>query len=257
MTDDFAFIRLHSTILKRWDGIAIPFFSARSCASVCLVFTESNNCDSVFFGSRDDIHHQSFRPPLRNLFTYVFYNQFIINSFQIVITWKRLSRFCVMFEFRIWDWIPCFRAAQFRYGLLDKEKNAVGVTIANNNFIYSFLQLPRKRSAVIWLLRKVNNVTVVTNKILHAPGMTNVVKVAMGLGTLSQETVSFCQEEHAGWSLFSGRQYTRDVLWIFQKAKKKTLQKPIQLFTAMISIYLFCNVWPDLANSTKIFCFKN
>ena len=250
--------RLHSTILKRWDGIVIPFFSARSCASVCLVFTESNNCDSVFWGSRDDTHHQSFRPPLRNLFTSVFYNQFIINSFQIVITWKRLSWFCVMFEFRIWDWIPCFRAAQiFRYGLLDKEKNAVGVTIANNNFIYSFLQLPRKRSVVIWLLRKVNNVTVVTKLMIHVWRMTNVVKVAIGLGNLSQEAVSFCQEKHAGWSLFSGRQYTRDVLWIFQKAKKKTLQKPIQLFTAKISIYLFSNVWPDLANSTKIFCFKN
>ena len=231
---------------------------SRSCASVCLVFTESNNCDSVFFGSRDDTHHQSFRPPLRNLFTYGFYNQVIIDSFQIVITWKRLSWFCVMFEFRIWDWIPCFRAAQiFRYGLLDKEKNAVGVTIANNNFIYSFLQLPRKRSAVIWLLRKVNNVTVVTKVMIHAYGMTNVVKVAMGLGTLSLEDVSFCQEKHAGWSLFSGRQYTRDVLWIFQKAKKKTLQKPIQLFTAKISIYLFSNVWRDLANSTKILCFKN
>ena len=95
---------------------------------------------------------------------------------------------------------------------------------------------------VIWLLRKVNNVTVVTNLILHASGMTNVVKVAMGLGNLSQEAVSFCQEKHAGWSLFSGRQYTRDVLWIFQKTKKKTLQKPIQLFTAKISIYLFSNV---------------
>ena len=95
---------------------------------------------------------------------------------------------------------------------------------------------------VIWLLRKVNNVTVVTKMILHAPGMTNVVKVAVGLGTLSQETVSFCQKKHAGWFLFSGRQYTRDVLWIFQKTKKKTLQKPIQLFTAKISIYLFCNV---------------
>ena len=240
-----------------WYSYTFLIYSARSCASVCLVFTESNNCDSVFWGSRDDTHHQSFRPHWRNLFTSVFYNQFIINSFQIVITWKRLSWFCVMFEFRIWDWIPCFRAAQFRYGLLDKEKNAVGVTIANNNFIYSFLQLPRKRSVVIWLLRKVNNVTVVTNLILHAPRMTYVVKVAMGLGNLSQEAVSFCQEKHAGWSLFSGRQYTRDVLWIFQKAKKKTLQKPIQLFTAMISIYLFCNVWPDLANSTKIFCFKN
>ena len=188
---------------------------SRSCASVCLVFTESNNCDSVFFGSRDDTHHQSFRPPLRNLFTYGFYNQVIINSFQIVITWKRLSRFCVMFEFRIWDWIPCFRAAQFRYGLLDKEKNALGVTIANNNFIYSFLQLPRKRSVVIWLLRKVNNVTVVTKLMIHVWRMTNVVKVAIGLGNLSQEAVSFCQEKHAGWSLFSGRQYTRDVLWIF------------------------------------------
>ena len=44
--------RLHSTILKRWDGIVIPFFSARSCASVCLVFTESNNCDSVFLGGQ-------------------------------------------------------------------------------------------------------------------------------------------------------------------------------------------------------------
>ena len=39
---------------------------------------------------------------------------------------------------------------------------------------------------------KVNNVTVVsvTEVILHAPGMTNV--VAVGVGTLSQETVSFC-----------------------------------------------------------------
>ena len=117
-----------------------------------------------------------------------------------------------MFEFRIWDWIPCFRAAQFRYGLPDKEKNAVGVTIANNNFIYSFPKLPRKRSAVICLWRRVNNVTVVTNMILHAPGMTNVVKVAVREGSLSQETVNFCQEKHAGWSLFSGRQYTRDVL---------------------------------------------
>ena len=35
---------------------------------------------------------------------------------------------------------------------------------------------------------KVNNVTVVTEVILHAPGMTNVVKVAVGVGTLSQET---------------------------------------------------------------------
>ena len=95
------------------------------------------------------------------------------------------SIFFVMFEFRIWDWIPCFRAAQFRYGLLDKEKNAVGVTIANNNFIYSFLQLPRKRSAVICLWRRANNVTVVTNLILHAPGMTNVAKVAVVLRTLS------------------------------------------------------------------------
>ena len=94
---------------------------------------------------------------------------------------------------------------------------------------------------VIWLLRKVNNVTVVTKMICHAR-LTNVVKVAMGLGNLCQETVSLCQEKHAGWSLFSGRQYTRDVLWIFQKAKKKTLQKPIQLFTAKISIYLFSNV---------------
>ena len=73
---------------------------------------------------------------------------------------------------------------------------------------------------VIWLLRKVNNVTVVTNVIFHASGMTIVVKVAMGLGNLIQETVSFCQEKHAGSSLFSGRQYTRDVLWIFQKAKR-------------------------------------
>ena len=60
---------------------------------------------------------------------------------------------------------------------------------------------------VIWLLRKVNNVTVVTNLILRAPRMTNVVEVAVGMG-LSQETDSFCQEKHAGWFLFSGRQYT-------------------------------------------------
>ena len=223
VTDDFAFISqaaFYNPKAMGWYSYTC-FLRSILCLSLFNVFTESNNCDSVFWGSRDDTHHQSFRPPLRNLFTYVFYNQFIIISFQIFITWKRLSRFCVMFEFRIWDWIPCFRAAQFRYGLLDKEKNAVGVTIANNNFIYSFLQLPRKRSVVIWLLRKVNNVTVVTKMIIHAYGMTNVVKVAVGLGNLSQETVSFFQEQHAGWSLFSGPQYTPDVLWIFQKAKKK------------------------------------
>ena len=135
------------------------------------------------------------------------------------------SIFFVMFEFRIWDWIPCFRAAQFRYGLLDKEKNAVGVTIANNNFIYSFLQLPRKRSVVICLWRRANNVTVVTNMILHVSGTTYVVKVAIVLGNLSQETVSFFQEKHAGWSLFSGRQYTRDVLYGFSKRQRKKLCK--------------------------------
>ena len=43
---------------------------------------------------------------------------------------------------------------------------------------------------------KVNNVTVVTEVILHAPGMTNVVTVAVGVGTLSQETVSFCISLH-------------------------------------------------------------
>ena len=50
---------------------------------------------------------------------------------------------------------------------------------------------------------KVNSVTVVTEVILHAPGMTKVVKVAVGVGTLSQETVSFCQIKHAGRFFFT------------------------------------------------------
>ena len=78
---------------------------------------------------------------------------------------------------------------------------------------------------VIWLLRKVNNVTVVTKVIFHACGMTNVVKVAMGLGSLSQETVSFCQEKHAGWSLFfSSTIYTRCPI-DFPKGKEKNFAK--------------------------------
>ena len=56
---------------------------------------------------------------------------------------------------------------------------------------------------VIWLLRKVNNVIVVTDLIRHAPRMTNVVKVAVGVGTLSKETVGFCQIKHAGWFFFT------------------------------------------------------
>ena len=64
---------------------------------------------------------------------------------------------------------------------------------------------------------KVNNVTVVTEVILHAPGMTNV--VAVGLGTLSQETVSFCQIKHAGWFFFT---WTYSVDYWGEKNRKDT-----------------------------------
>lgn len=81
---------------------------------------------------------------------------------------------------------------------------------------------------VIWLLRKVNNVTVVTRKMIRAVWMTNVVKVAVGM-SLGKETVSFCQEKHAGWFLFSGRQYTgktepvQQMSYRFSKRQRKEL----------------------------------
>ena len=67
------------------------------------------------------------------------------------------------------------------------------------------------------ILRKVNNVTVVTEVILHAPGMTNV--VAVGVGTLSQETVIFCQIKHAGWFFFT---WTYNVDYWGEKNRKDT-----------------------------------
>lgn len=81
---------------------------------------------------------------------------------------------------------------------------------------------------VIWLLRKVKNVTVVTLRMIRAVRMTNVVKVAVRM-SVSQETVNFCQEVHAGWFLFSGRQYTgktepvQQMFYRFSKRQRKEL----------------------------------
>ena len=93
---------------------------------------------------------------------------------------------------------------------------------------------------VIWLLRKVNNVTVVTKVICHASGMIHVVKVAMGLGPLSQETVSFCQEAHAGWSLFfRSTIYTR-CLMDFLKGKERNFAKANTIiYSKDLNILLF------------------
>ena len=74
---------------------------------------------------------------------------------------------------------------------------------------------------VIWLLRKVNNVTVVTIKMFRAKRMTNVVKVAVRMG-LSQETVCFWPIKHAGWFFFtctysvdfSGENNRKETTWL-------------------------------------------
>ena len=101
----FAFSRLHSTILKRWDGLVILFFFLRSTLCLSLDLLNPIILTQSFLGRGMMLTVINLSDHLCEIYLliHVLYDQFIIFSFQIVITWKRLSQFRVMFEFRIWD----------------------------------------------------------------------------------------------------------------------------------------------------------